>query len=59
MAQHEIVDQKPVIIEPLMGIIENDVLPVEPVADFKKTNKKKGGSNNSLQVDLFDFMIDH
>ena len=58
IAQHEIVDQKPVIIESLTATIEIDVLPVEPVADFKKTNKKKGGSNNSLQVDLFDFVID-
>ena len=58
IAQHEIVDEKPVVSEPLTATIETGTLPVEPVADFKKTNKKKGGSNNSLQIDLFDFVID-
>ena len=54
IAKPEIVDQKPEIKPFEIVVIESNVLPVIP-----KTNKKKGGSNNGMQIDMFDFTVDH
>ena len=56
MAQPEIVDQKPEEKPSEIVVIESNVLPVIPTP---KTNKKKGGSSNGMQIDMFDFTVDH
>lgn len=48
-------DQNPEMEEPATVVVEVAPSPIELAT--KKT--KKGDSKNSLQIDLFDFMIDH
>lgn len=55
-------DQKSEMEEPATVVGETVVSPIEPATNIQKTQKtKKGDSKNGLQLqlDLFDFMIDH
>jgi hypothetical protein len=52
-------DQESEIEEPASVVGETVVSPIEPATNIKTHKTKKGDSKNDLQVDLFDFLIDH
>lgn len=58
IANDEIVDKKPEEKPSKIVAIETILPLIEPIAEIKKTNKKKGGSNNGMQIDMFDFTVD-